>query len=94
MITAVDTHTNQSGASNEATAQPAAAAYALQFDGTDDYVPLGVASGLGVTNFTIETWVNRSSGGKLMGDWHRGIRNWYIIPTSLPIPSQKVVERK
>ena len=30
--------------------------YSLQFDGTNDYVTFGVASGLGVTNFTLETW--------------------------------------
>ena len=43
----------------------AAANYALQFDGTNDYVTFGAAPSLGVTTFTLEAWVKRSATGGL-----------------------------
>jgi len=66
VITAVDTGGNQSGASNEVNATPIAGNYALQFDGTNDYVTFGSAAGLGVTNFTLETWFYWTGGGTTM----------------------------
>jgi len=36
---------------------------ALNFDGTNDYVTMGVASGLGTAEFTIETWFRRTGTG-------------------------------
>lgn len=60
VVTAVDTSANQSGASNEVNGRLAAG---LQFDGTDDFVNLGNTTGLGVTNFTLETWFYWTGGG-------------------------------
>lgn len=56
VVTAVDTSANQSAASNEVGAVPALQATGLNFDGINDYVTLGVASGLGLQTFTLETW--------------------------------------
>jgi len=36
---------------------------ALDFDGTNDYVTFGTASGLGVTTFTIEAWITQDGAG-------------------------------
>jgi hypothetical protein len=36
---------------------------ALSFDGTDDYVTMGAAPGLGTATFTIETWFKRTGTG-------------------------------
>ena len=36
---------------------------ALQFDGTNDYVTFGTASGLGASQFTLEVWFNWTGGG-------------------------------
>ena len=50
-------------------AAPALAAgdTAIQFDGVNDYVDFGAAtSTLGTSVFTLEAWVKRASGGKLM----------------------------
>ncbi len=41
----------------------AASEYALQFDGVDDRVTFGAASGLGATNFTLELWFKRQGTG-------------------------------
>jgi len=38
-------------------------AFALSLDGTNDYVTMGVASGLGAASFTLETWFNWTGGG-------------------------------
>ncbi len=45
----------------------------LAFDGYDDYVTFGVASGLGVSNFTIEAWFNWSGGGSTASSGAGGI---------------------
>jgi fibronectin type 3 domain-containing protein len=63
VVTAVDTSTNESVASNEVSATPTTA---LSFDGSNDYVTFGSASGLGVTNFTLETWFYWTGGGITM----------------------------
>ena len=44
-------------------ARAAPAGTALDFDGVDDRVSFGTASGLGVTTFTIETWFKREGTG-------------------------------
>jgi hypothetical protein len=41
----------------------AATEYALQFDGVDDRVTFGAASGLGAQTFTLETWFMRTGPG-------------------------------
>ena len=47
-----------------AAATPAAHADAsLSFDGTNDYVTMGAAPGLGSASFTLETWFRRSAAG-------------------------------
>ena len=63
-VRAVDTSANESTYSNEVSATPLASlGAAVSFDGTDDYVTFGTASGLGVTNFTLETWFYWTGGG-------------------------------
>src|SRR5687768_16912784 len=36
---------------------------AIQFDGYNDYVTFGTASGLGASSFTLETWFKRTGTG-------------------------------
>jgi len=63
-ITAEDTAGNESGGSAEASATPSVAAgSALDFDGTNDHVTFGTASGLGVTTFTVEAWFKQEGAG-------------------------------
>ena len=63
-VTAVDSTGNESGASTEVSATPASAAgYAMQFNGTNQYVTFGRASKLGVETFTIEGWFKRTGTG-------------------------------
>ena len=66
ILRAVDNSSNESVNSSEVTATPAEAATGLKFDGTNDYVTFGMASGLGVTNFTLETWFYWTGGGVSM----------------------------
>jgi hypothetical protein len=54
----------------EATAQVNSA---LNFDGTDDYVTFGQASGLGVSAFTLEVWFTRTGTGVAITTGTRGI---------------------
>src|SRR6266545_3000463 len=64
VVTAVDTSTNASAASNEMSAMPdPAAGAALSFDGVNDYVTFGAAPGLGTATFTLETWFKRIGTG-------------------------------
>src|SRR5690349_1405138 len=59
---------------------------ALQFDGTDDYVPLGLAAGLGTQSFTLEAWVKRNSGGKPMGTGTAGLGDAALgLPQAYPV---------
>jgi hypothetical protein len=58
-------------------AGPAAAA--LRFDGTDDYVSLGVAPGLGATNFTIECWMKRQGPGAATSTGTGGINGIPLV---------------
>ena len=44
---------------------------ALEFDGSNDYVTFGAAAGLGVTDFTIETWFRRDGPGSHGNDRRR-----------------------
>ena len=66
ILRAVDTSTNESGNSSEVTATPSEAATGLNFDGTNDYITFGNVAGLGVTNFTLETWFYWTGGGVSM----------------------------
>ena len=64
VLRAVDTSNNESTNSSQVSATPQASYGAgLQFDGTNDYVTFGNVSGLGVTNFTLETWFYWTGGG-------------------------------
>ncbi|MGD0743991.1 MAG: LamG-like jellyroll fold domain-containing protein [Verrucomicrobiota bacterium] len=45
----------------------------LRFDGADDMVTMGVAPGLGVTNFTIECWFKQQGPGKRANTGTAGI---------------------
>jgi len=65
VATAVDTSGNESGGSNEVSVIPESgtSGTALQFNGTNQYVTFGAASGLGTATFTIETWFKREGAG-------------------------------
>ncbi len=64
VVRAVDTSSNESGNSNEVYAIPTTElGAALRFDGINDYVTFGNVPGLGVTNFTLETWFYWTGGG-------------------------------
>src|SRR5215216_6221036 len=85
VVTAVDTSNNQSAASNEVSVTPLASnGSALQFDGTNDYVTFGSASGLGVTTFTLEAWVKRDAGGTAMGTGTGGLGSG-TFPLAYPV---------
>ena len=63
-ITAEDSSGNESSGFAEANATPSVAAgAALDFDGLDDHVTFGPAPGLGVSEFTVETWFKRQGTG-------------------------------
>ena len=67
-------------------AQAAEAGTALQFDGVNDYVPLGLAAGLGTQSFTLEAWVKRNAGGKLMGTGTAGLGDTGLgLPQAYPV---------
>ena len=68
VVTAVDAAGNASGASNQASATPAAGSgAALDFDGTNDHVTLGGQSAFNGNTFTIETWFRRDGTGVATG---------------------------
>ena len=64
VVTAVDTSSNESLASDEASATPEEAqGAALLFNGSNQYVTFGAASGLGASVFTLECWFYWTGGG-------------------------------
>jgi hypothetical protein len=65
VVTAVDSSANHSAGSTESNAMPTLVAthYALQFNGSNQYVTFGVARKLGVETFTVETWFKRLGTG-------------------------------
>ena len=74
VVTAVDTSTNQSVASNTANAIPLATlGSGLSFDGTNDYVTFGPALGLDAQNFTVETWFKRTGPGLAVTTGNGGV---------------------
>ncbi len=73
VLRAVDTSSNESGNSTEAVATPAEAATGLNFDGTNDYVTFGNVAGLGLTDFTIETWFYWTGGGDTVSTGSGGL---------------------
>ena len=59
---------------------------ALQFDGTNDYVPLGLTAELGTPSFTLEAWVKRNAGGKSMGTGTAGLGDTGLgLPQAYPV---------
>ena len=87
-ITAVGTSGGQSAPSDEASATPeASAGAALAFDGTNDFVTFGVASALGVSEFTVEVWFKRTGPGVgVTTDATQG------IPSAVPLVTKGRVE--
>jgi fibronectin type 3 domain-containing protein len=66
--------------------QAAPAGTALQFNGSSQYVPLGLASGLGISTFTLEAWIKRASGGKSMGTGTAGLGDTGLgLPQAYPV---------
>jgi hypothetical protein len=62
------------------------AQYGLQFNGSNQYVTFGAAtSTLGVTNFTLEAWVKRASGGVVMSTGSLGFDNSGGRPNIYPV---------
>ena len=53
---------------------PAIDTSAMVFDGTDDYLTMGVAPELGLETFTVEAWVRRDGKGLEMGTGVGGLR--------------------
>jgi len=82
VVTAVDTGSLESGASNEVNATPTDA-FALQFDGTDDYVTFGPV--LNATSFTLEAWVKRATGGVTMTTGSLGLDGTAGRPLAYPV---------
>lgn len=59
--------------------------YALQFNGTNQYVTFGPATtALGAVNFTLEAWVRRSSGGTAIGTGNGGLGTG-SYPSAYPV---------
>jgi hypothetical protein len=84
MVTAVDTSSNESVASNEATATPLASlGSGLNFDGTNDYVTFG--PNLNATSFTLEAWVKRAAGGATMTTGSLGLDGSSGRPLAYPV---------
>ena len=76
VVKAVDTTSHVSPSSAEVTAIPSATPNsALKFDGTNDHVTFGPAAGLGVTDFTIETWFRRDGAGVATSTGNLGLAN-------------------
>ena len=82
VVTAVDTSANESSASNEVseTATPPTGVCGLQFNGTNQYVTFGPASGLGVTTFTVEAWFRRDGEGSGTSTGTGGVTGTTAIP--------------
>jgi len=60
--------------------------YALQFDGSNDYVTFGAAtSTLGASTFTLECWVKRSTGGVTMTTGSLGLDGNAGRPLAYPV---------
>ncbi|MBI5946438.1 MAG: hypothetical protein HY864_18910 [Chloroflexi bacterium] len=85
VVTAVDTSTNQSGASNEVSATPLSTlGTGINFDGTNDYVTFGAASGLGLQNFTVETWFKRTGTGVAVSTGSNGVTAVPLVTKGSP----------
>jgi hypothetical protein len=52
---------------------------ALRFDGTDDYVTMGAAPALGVTNFTLECWIYWTGGSGTASSGTGGVTGYPIV---------------
>ena len=63
VVAALDTSSNQSAASNEASAVAPAVNRGLQLDGSSQYVTFGAAPGLDASSFTIELWFYQTAAG-------------------------------
>ncbi len=79
VVTAVDTSSNASGASNEASATPTAPSSGLQLNGTSQYVTFGAAPGLDSPTFTLELWFKRTGAGVGTSTGSGG------IPSAIPL---------
>lgn len=85
VVTAVDASTNESGPSNEASATPLASLGAgIGFDGVNDYVTFGTASGLGAQNFTVETWFKRTGNGVAVSTGTNGVNAVPMVTKGSP----------
>lgn len=65
---------------------------ALQFDGTStnkQHVSFGTASSLGVTTFTLESWVKRAAGGVTMSTGTLGLMDSMADQTVFILSSPK-----
>ena len=84
VVTAVDTSTNQSVASNEVNATPLASlGSAVKFDGINDYITFG--PNLNATSFTLEAWVKRDAGGATMTTGSLGLDGTSGRPLAYPV---------
>lgn len=56
----------------------------LRFDGTNDYVTFGTASGLGAQTFTIETWFRRTGAGVAVSTGTNGVTAVPLVTKGSP----------
>ena len=56
----------------------------MQFDGTNDYVTFGQATGLGLQNFTIETWFKRTGTGVAVSTGSNGVTAVPLVTKGSP----------
>jgi hypothetical protein len=91
VVRAVDTSTNESGMSNEASATPLESlGAALEFDGVNDYVTFG--PNLNASSFTLEAWVKRDAGGVTMTTGTDGLDGISGRPLAYPIVTKGMGE--
>ncbi|MCW5844141.1 MAG: tandem-95 repeat protein, partial [Caldilinea sp.] len=84
VVTAVDTSTNASVASNEVSATPLESlGAALRFDGANDYVTFG--PNLNAATFTLEAWIKREAGGATMTTGTDGLDGSGGRPLAYPV---------
>ena len=85
VVTAVDTSTNQSVASNEVNATPLASlGSGLSFDGSNDYVTFGTSTALGAQNFTVETWFKQTAAGTSISTGTNGVTLVPLVAKGAP----------
>ena len=69
---------------NTISAAAAPAGTGLQFNGTSQYVTFGPAAGLGLQNFTVETWFKRTGTGVAVSTGTNGVMAVPLVTKGSP----------